>query len=110
MLSRYVDEILLAVPEAKKYLHPGCKEVVVGNPVRESIVYADREKARKKLGVADKLCIVSFGGSQGAHRLNQAMADLIAWHTKPGNPFTGKIHQIHATGKYGVEDFPEMKT
>ncbi len=108
LLSRYVDEILLAVPEAKKYLHPGCKEVVVGNPVRESIVYADREKARKKLGVADKLCIVSFGGSQGAHRLNQAMADLIAWHTKPGNPFTGKIHQIHATGKYGVEDFPEM--
>ena len=106
LLSRYVDEILLAVPEAKKYLHPNCKEVVVGNPVRESIVYADREKARKKLGVADKLCIVSFGGSQGAHRLNQAMADLIAWHTKPGNPFTGKIHQIHATGKYGVEDFP----
>ena len=63
LLSRYVDEILLAVPEAKKYLHPNCKEVVVGNPVRESIVYADREKARKKLGVADKLCIVSFGGS-----------------------------------------------
>ena len=58
--------------------------------------------------MADKLCIVSFGGSQGAHRLNQAMADLIAWHTKPGNPLTGKIHQIHATGKYGVEDFPEM--
>ena len=46
LLSRYVDEILLAVPEAKKYLHPNCKEVVVGNPVRESIVYADREKAR----------------------------------------------------------------
>lgn len=95
-------------PEAKKYLDPNCKELVVGNPVRESIVYADREQARKKLGVGDKMCIVSFGGSQGAHRLNQAMADLIAWHTKEGGPCTGKIHHIHATGKYGVEDFPQM--
>ena len=108
LLSRYVDEILLAVPEAKKYLDPNCKELVVGNPVRESIVYADRGQARKKLGVGDKMCIVSFGGSQGAHRLNQAMADLIAWHTKEGGPCTGKIHHIHATGKYGVEDFPQM--
>lgn len=96
------------MPEAKKYLDPKCKEVVVGNPVRESIVYADRQKAREKLAVGDKICIVSFGGSQGAHRLNQAMADLMAWHTKKGSEFEGKIHHIHATGKYGVEDFPQM--
>ena len=108
LLSRYVDEILLAVPEAKKYLHEGCQEVVVGNPVRESIVYADRARAREKLGITDQVCIVSFGGSQGAHRLNQAMADLMAWHTRQGSDFSGKIHHIHATGKYGVEDFPQM--
>ena len=108
LLSKYVDELLLAVPEAKKYLHPDCKEIVVGNPVRESIVYADREAARKKLHLNDEVCIVSFGGSQGAHRLNQAMADLIAWHTKEDCDCKAKIHHIHATGKYGVEDFPEM--
>ena len=84
LLSRYVDEILLAVPEAKKHLDPKCKEVVVGNPVRESIVYADRQKAREKLGVGDKICIVSFGGSQGAHRLNQAMADLMGMAHRKG--------------------------
>ena len=108
LLSRYVDEILLAVPEAKKYLHEGCQEVVVGNPVRESIVYADRARAREKLGITDQVCIVSFGGSQGAHRLNQAMADLMAWHTRQDSDFSGRIHHIHATGKYGVEDFPQM--
>ena len=108
LLSRYVDEILLAVPEAKKYLDPRCKEVIVGNPVRESIVYADRTRARQKLGVGDRVCIVSFGGSQGAHRLNQAIAKLMACHTSPDGPLAGKIHHIHATGKYGVEDFPEM--
>lgn len=108
LLSRYVDEILLAVPEAKKYLDPKCKEVIVGNPVRESIVYADRERARQKLGVGQRVCIVSFGGSQGAHRLNQAIAELMAYHTKPDSPLAGKIHHIHATGKYGVEDFPQM--
>ena len=40
--------------------------------------------------------------------MNQAMADLMAWHTKKGSEFEGKIHHIHATGKYGVEDFPQM--
>lgn len=106
LLSQYVDRVMLAVPEAKKYLDPKCKEVVVGTPVREEIVYADREKAREKMNTQDKICIVSFGGSQGAHRLNQAMADLIAWHTSKDCPV--KIHHVHATGKYGVEDFPEM--
>lgn len=103
LLSKYVDRILLAVPEAQQYLSNRCQYTVVGNPIRESIIYANREQARKKLGVGDRMCILSFGGSQGARRLNQAMAELIAWHAG-----TGKIHHIHATGMYGVEDFPRL--
>lgn len=115
LLSKYVDKVLLAVPEAEQYLQAGCPCIVVGNPIRETIIYADREKARKKLGISSQqVAIVSFGGSQGAQRLNEAMADLIAWHSNPSSGMVGKdgtqprIHHIHATGMYGVDTFPEM--
>ncbi|MBQ8599062.1 MAG: undecaprenyldiphospho-muramoylpentapeptide beta-N-acetylglucosaminyltransferase [Oscillospiraceae bacterium] len=104
LLARYVNKILLAVPEAKKYLPDTCAYSITGNPVRESIIFADREKARAKFGLADdEICILSFGGSQGARRLNEAMADLLVWEQKQP-----KIHHIHATGMYGVDVFPAL--
>ncbi len=104
LLARYVDKILLAVPEAKKYLPDNRDYGICGNPVRESIIFADRAKAREKFAFSeDDICILSFGGSQGARRLNEAMADLMAWEK-------GKDHirHIHATGMYGVDIFPGM--
>ena len=95
--------MLLAVPKAKDYLDPQGEYIVTGNPIREEILFADRNKAREELGVGDKICILSFGGSLGARRVNEAVADLIAHHAK-----TGKCHHIHATGSYGVELLPEL--
>ena len=103
LLSRYVDKLLLAVEDAKKYLNPRCEFVVTGNPLRQDVMFADRAKAREKLGVGDKICILSFGGSNGAHALNVATAKLIAWHCKGG-----RFHHIHATGAYGVELLPQL--
>ena len=60
LLARYVDKILLAVPEAKKYLPDSCQYAVTGNPVRESIIFADREKARAKFNLNENdICILS---------------------------------------------------
>ncbi len=104
LLARYVDKILLAVPEAKKYLPDTCDYGISGNPVRESIIFADRTNARAKFGFnAENICILSFGGSQGARRLNEAMADLMAWEQGKEN-----VRHIHATGMYGVDVFPGM--
>lgn len=103
LLSKYVDCALLAFEDAKKYLDPRCKTVVTGNPVRQEFLYANREQAREKLGVGDKVCLLTFGGSNGAKRVNEAIADLIAWHYKEG-----KIHHIHATGKFGKDYLPEL--
>ncbi len=103
LLSKYVDKILLAVPDAQKYLSDRCEYVVTGNPVREEIIFADKEKSREELHVGQKPCILSFGGSLGAKRLNEAIADLIAWHYKDQ-----KIFHIHATGHYGVTYLPEL--
>ena len=104
LLAQYVDKILLAVPEAKKYLSDRCQYSITGNPVRESILFADREKARAKFGFREEdICILSFGGSQGARRLNEAMADLLAWEQGKEN-----LRHIHATGMYGVDVFPGL--
>ena len=104
LLARYVDKILLAVPEAKKYLPDSCQYAVTGNPVRESIIFADREKARAKFNLNENdICILSFGGSQGARRMNLAMADLMKWEQGRDH-----IRHIHATGMYGVDVFPGL--
>jgi len=103
LLAKYVDKVLLAVPEAKKYLPENCATAITGNPVRESILYARRDKARAKYGLREgQVCILSFGGSQGARRINEAMADLLQWEQGRG------LYHIHATGKYGVELFPQL--
>lgn len=104
LLSRYVGQVLLAVEEAKKYLPEGTRCQVVGNPVRQEVFSASREQSRRALGIAPgRTVLLTFGGSLGAQRVNEAVADLIAWHYK-----TGKIHHIHATGQYGVDLLPQL--
>ena len=103
LLCRYVDKVLLAVPAAGEHLPSGAKTVVTGNPVRSEILTADREAARQKLGVGERACLLSFGGSLGARKVNEAIAEVIAWHHDKGN-----IHHIHATGQYGTELVPRL--
>lgn len=98
-----MDKVLLAVEKARDYLPGGREYVVTGNPIREDILFADRQEARKRLGAGDKFCLLSFGGSLGAARINQSVASVVAWHLPKG-----KIHHIHATGRYGVEMFPSL--
>ena len=97
---KFADKILLAVEEAKKYLPDGRKYIITGNPVREEIIMADREKAREKLGIGDRKCILTFGGSLGAGKINEAVADIIKWHSGRED-----IYHIHATGKRGYDGF-----
>lgn len=103
LLSKYVDRVMLAVPEAKKYLNSNAHFVVTGNPVREAFFTADRNAVRKKMGLEEKICVLSFGGSLGARRVNEAMAELIAHNQNNPN-----IFHIHATGAYGTELFPQL--
>ena len=103
VLARTADKVLISVEEAKRYLPRGREYIVTGNPVREEILFADREKARKKFGVGDRVCIVSFGGSLGARRLNEAVAGLMAWEQRRGGVF-----HIHATGSIEKDRFPQM--
>lgn len=103
LAAKFVDKVLLAVEEAVPYMDKKANCIVTGNPVREEILFASREKARAKYGITEQLSLLTFGGSLGARRINEAVADLIAWHHDKG-----EIHHIHATGAYGVELLPTL--
>lgn len=105
LLCGDVDRILLAMAGAKKHLSPKCydKLAVTGNPVREAIFSADRDLSRMRLGVGNRLCILSFGGSLGARRINEAAVELMAH-----NHDRSDIHHIHATGSFDYEDVLAM--
>lgn len=105
LLAPDVDRLLLAVAGAEKHLHlkDTNKIKVTGNPVREAIFSADRELSRMRLGVEGRICILSFGGSLGARKINEAIAQVMQWHQD-----SGKIHHIHATGSYDFKDFHKM--
>ena len=58
LLSKYVDCVMLAVPEAKKYLNQNASYVVTGNPVREAFLRLTEKRCGKN-GVGRKnLCAV----------------------------------------------------
>ncbi len=102
MLAPKADRVMLAMPEAEKYLKLNKKPIITGNPIRSELLSVDRETARQKLGLGDKPLILSFGGSLGARRVNEAVSELIKWHNG-----TDKFYHIHATGKVGYETMLE---
>lgn len=102
MLSAKAAAVMLAVPDAQKHMKEGCNFVVTGNPVREEIITADKAKARKELNLDSRPVILSFGGSLGARRVNEACADIIARSGRDG-----KYQHIHAYGQYG-RWFPDL--
>lgn len=103
ILAKSVDLVFAAMPDAVERLGPAAKgkTFVVGNPVREAMWNTDRTAARKALGAKDgQIVVVSFGGSLGAQRLNEAVAELAVWELKERD-----FLHIHATGSIEKKDF-----
>lgn len=98
-LAPNVDRVMLAMPEAQKYIKMKGNPYEVGNPVRSELLETDRAEARKKLGLDERPLILSFGGSLGARPLNEAIVGFIKTHNG-----TGQYYHIHATGKSGYAE------
>ncbi|GHU52979.1 undecaprenyldiphospho-muramoylpentapeptide beta-N- acetylglucosaminyltransferase [Clostridia bacterium] len=98
ILSKYVDKIMLTVPESKEYFKKeNC--VVTGLPVRNIFKAKTKKDARKELGLDSNMTILSFGGSLGAGKINECMKDVIEW----GN--TLDINFIHGYSGNGKNIF-----
>ncbi len=70
ILKWFSQRIFVSFEETKKYL-PGGKTVVTGNPIRREIF----QGMEKKKG--DRFTLLIFGGSAGAHRINEAMVEAL---------------------------------
>lgn len=77
-LEKFADKMFLGFPEAGHYFHQPEKHVTVGNPVRRRFYDVQQEAAREKLGIGrNDFVIFSFGGSQGAEKINEVAFDLL---------------------------------
>lgn len=100
-LSKNADRVLLANDDARKYMDKSARCVLTGNPVRMAVIRAERTESRRKLGLDSRPLILSFGGSLGAQKINEAVLDLMVETAK-----NDRCQHIHAYGKYGAW-FPE---
>lgn len=77
-LEKYSTKVFLGFPDGGKYFKEPKKHVDAGNPVRESFFKIRRDDAREKLGLdKDAFIVFSFGGSQGAEKINQVGMELL---------------------------------
>ena len=101
-LARRVDLVMLGFDDAKSRIHYK-RSVLVGNPIKQDILFADRSKARKKLGIEENApMVVSFGGSMGSRRFNENIRDFMALHCKDR-----AILHVHAAGQFGIKWLPQ---
>lgn len=107
ILSRFSRYVTLTFEEAGRYFPAGAGLRTTGLPVRKEIFGADRELAREKLNVPrDTLLVLSFGGSQGARSLNNAVIPVLRRFA--GHP---GIWFIHVTGPANYDRFlAELKS
>lgn len=77
-LARVADEVHLSFTEARAYFKRKDNLKVTGNPVRGHILGGDRGQGLKAFDLADgKPTVFIFGGSRGAHRINEAAIDAM---------------------------------
>lgn len=96
ILSHLVDRVCLSFPDPAR---EGGKFVYTGRPMRPSLLEASREEGLARFGLdASRPVLLVFGGSLGAHSLNEAAVTAFARSSGP-------LQIIHVTGE---RDYPSV--
>ena len=104
MLANKAEYVMLAIEQAKEFFNNKSKIVVTGNPIRNEILSITQREAKSKLKLDDRPVILSFGGSLGARKINEAVLDLIEETAK-----NDKFQHIHAYGQFGQWFLPNLE-
>ena len=96
LLGRFVRLAFVPMEGLERFFR---RRMVVGNPVRPEIM-ALRERADDR---SSPLQVLIFGGSQGAHVINKAMANALPILEEWG----GKIQILHQTGEADLKTTKE---
>ena len=100
-LQRYANEILVNFSETANELKQAERVIRVGNPLRGDFGRFTKEEARRALGIRDdEVFILSYGGSMGAEKVNEAMLTVM----KQYDMTNSQVRHLHATGKLEYED------
>jgi len=95
ILSRLVDKVCLSFPDATR---TGGKFVYTGRPIRPSLLEATREQGLTRFALdPDRKTLLVFGGSLGAHTLNETAMEAFAGATTA-------FQVIHVTGERDLEE------
>ena len=104
LLEKHTDQLMVAFEESRAYYRQPEKVICTGMPVRSGFRDRDRAMARRSLGIPEDLpLILSFGGSLGAARMNEALAVIAAEQER--HP---RFRLLHATGG-GQEGLENMR-
>jgi UDP-N-acetylglucosamine--N-acetylmuramyl-(pentapeptide) pyrophosphoryl-undecaprenol N-acetylglucosamine transferase len=90
VLARFADRICASFPESVRYF-PAERTILTGNPVRPPI----GQKTERRGGFS----VLIFGGSAGAHRLNEVGVEAVALMANAG----AAPHIVHQTGEADLE-------
>jgi UDP-N-acetylglucosamine--N-acetylmuramyl-(pentapeptide) pyrophosphoryl-undecaprenol N-acetylglucosamine transferase len=91
LLAPFARRVCLAFPIPRR---DGDRYVVTGRPVPPPA--GDRSAARHRFGIgSDEICVLVFGGSQGARSINQAAVEAFAGTT---------FRVLHAAGERDLPD------
>jgi len=93
LLGRLSDAIFISFQESRSYF-PEAKTILTGNPVRRNLLQ-EFEENRK----GDQFNLLIFGGSQGAHRINEKMVEALDGLEEVRDT----LNIIHQTGRNDLE-------
>jgi len=96
MLSSTADKVLVSFPGLENLYRKPDRVEFTGTPVRAGFDTVCRETDGDEEN--KKPLVISFWGSLGAERMNEAMSEFIKSNIEDGG-----FNHIHATGKNGVE-------
>src|SRR4051812_28834381 len=94
LLARFARRVYLAFPLEGR---DGERYEVTGRPIPPGTVGADRAEARRRFGIPEGApCLLVFGGSLGARRLNEASLEAFGREAP--------CHVLHASGRRDYDD------
>lgn len=103
VLSKWADAVGVTYEGSIVHLAHPERAVVTGNPVRASVLAADRDRGRAVLGLdPDAVVLLVFGGSRGARHLNDRFAGLA-----PELVEMESLQVVHVAGRIDADSVAE---
>ncbi len=103
VFARFAKNIFISFAESKRYFNAAQERIIFsGNPVRQVITsFKEKEADYKKWGLDEKrFTVTAFGGSLGAHQINDSVLNLYDLYRNKKN-----IQIVLICGKRFYDDF-----